>query len=208
MKLIGLCGKKGVGKDFVADQILLVLASAGMRTERAAFADPIKHFCIDVLGLQEELVKGNDRDKNKDTKYEWIRMPEHIRNKFSASGQVMGKYMTIRQIMQLFGTEIGREMFDPEIWTNYMERRIKKSKAEYMIITDVRFPNEVNLVKKFKGEIWEICGPQRGAPKTADKHLSETALKGSGHVDKIVNNRLDDTVVTIREKVKTILGLR
>lgn len=43
------------------------------------FADSIKRFCTDVLGLRHEQVWGTDEDKNELTKYMWENMPEYIR---------------------------------------------------------------------------------------------------------------------------------
>ena len=74
---------------------------------------------------------------------------------------------TPRYAMQTIGTEWGRDLIGNDIWVHVMADRI----AEYaeskvgdalVVIDDVRFPNEVALVRYCKGEIWRVTRPGHG----------------------------------------------
>jgi hypothetical protein len=208
MRIIGLVGRRGIGKNFVADRIEEKVVRG--RTEKAALADPIKRFAIDVLGLDEELVYGNDLDKASATKYRWDSIPEYlfggpIRQKLVCANNEKRKCLTIRDILQVIGTELGRDIWGNDIWIKAMENRVKKSRAKVFVITDVRFPNEAEAVRKWGGEIWRIEGTQRGDSKAAkDTHPSETSADEIV-ADFTVRNATDDNKATVRNQVGKLL---
>ena len=185
MKIIGFSGKKGVGKNFVADLVVEVLkednekihtAIGGLRccgdeclyvVEQGAFADPIKEFCDKALGLDPKILYGNDDAKNAPTEYKWENMPIWLWDKL---GKPKG-FVTHRQVMQAIGTELARDIWDLDIWVKAMKRRIDRSNAEYFLISDTRFLNEVDAVHLWGGQVWNIDGPR--AVTSGDKHASE-----------------------------------
>lgn len=209
MRIIGLCGKKGVGKNFVCDQLTSVVGDLGRNlggamVETAAFADPFKKFLSEAFGIDQKLLYGSDKDKNNKTQYDWEKLPEFIRTKF---GNPTGK-LTIREFMQVFGTEICRDMFDSNIWVNAMGRKLKNSSADWFIITDVRFPHEVALVKESGGQVWNVDGPQRGDEfAQKDGHSSETSLHSGVQYDIVIQNGWDDSKESVRAKVREALKL-
>ena len=75
-------------------------------------------------------------------------------------------HFTPRWMMQNFGTNIMRMSFHDDIWILNVERRIDVLAAEALntnmsvVLTDVRFPNEVSMVKRRNGKVIRI---QRGA---------------------------------------------
>lgn len=175
-RIIGLYGKKGVGKNFVADRIAKVIDKKTTQPESPpyrmfAFADPIKRFCVDALGLPGKACYGNDQDKATLTDYDWGQMP--------FSHQKTGR-MTVREVMQVVGTELGRNIWGKGIWADCLTRNIgrylddPKVKVAFAIVTDVRFPNEVEAIKQCGGKVWVIRGPQRIARTSrGDEHESE-----------------------------------
>lgn len=197
MLLIGVAGKKGVGKNFVADRIREYAERRGLKIEMAAFADPLKEFCINVLGVPRQAAFGSDVDKNVATRYNWEQMPEFVKSRHrNKSG-----HMTVRETLQVFGTEFIRDCWDKEAWVSAMERRILGSKADIFVITDMRFPNEADLVTRLGGQCWMIVGAQRGdESKKNDSHESETAMAGIEATATILNAPTD-TPDTMREKV-------
>lgn len=52
--------------------------------------------------------------------------------------------MTPRMLMQMLGTEFGRDMVHPNLWVNSLMNEYKRQK---WLITDVRFPNEAKAIK-------------------------------------------------------------
>lgn len=84
----------------------------------------------------------------------------------------------VRWLLQQLGTEIGRA-FNPTIWTETLCRRIQESQEPRIVITDVRFPNEAEmLVKECNADLILIRranNPNKGA--TMMKHASETSIE-------------------------------
>lgn len=148
------------------------------------FADSLKDFCVDTLGLRHEQCWGTDDEKNTETPYLWDNLPKFIREKYSNSviktGQIgdspmpvarSGK-MTGREVMQIFGTDVAREMFEQNIWVNATLRKIRKEGYPLAIIADVRFPSEVKAITGNNGSVIRLT---RTFDAT-DLHPSETAL--------------------------------
>ncbi len=52
--------------------------------------------------------------------------------------------MTPRMLMQMIGTEFGRNMVHPNLWVNSLMNEYKRQK---WLVTDVRFPNEAKAIK-------------------------------------------------------------
>jgi hypothetical protein len=157
-KVIGIRGKKGTGKNFCAEVAARVIRSCGMTTKIGAFADPLKNFCIDVLGLDRCQCYGSDAEKNTPTRYMWAGMPDFVQNRYPEKTG----YMTGREIMQVFGTELIRESFSDTVWLDAARRAANESGVDFFILTDLRFENEAQAIQDWGGEVWQISGPQRG----------------------------------------------
>ncbi len=172
--VIALSGKKGSGKNTLATFIKNHFSQEwykGVRTieycKEYAFADLLKEFCIDVLGLTEKQCYGSDEDKNTLTKYRWDKVGLHreVASK---------KRMTARDVMQIFGTECVRSWFG-NVWAEATLRRIAKDKPVLAIITDNRFPSEI---EKVLGHPHGYIIRLTRSPYTGDEHSSETSLDG------------------------------
>jgi hypothetical protein len=77
--------------------------------------------------------------------------------------------MTIREVLQYMGTEIFRKMYET-VWVDSLLRKIKAEEPEIAVICDVRFPNEINLLRD-EGAI--ILGLSRDIFDSKDTHASE-----------------------------------
>ena len=124
-----------------------------------AFADVLKEFAVDVLGLEHNQVYGTNEEKNSPTHLLWENMP---------TGNNKGP-MTSREVLQYFGSDICREMYE-NIWFDACIRRIKKDKPELALISDVRFPNEIKGVQDEGGIVF---GLPRDIVNGKDTHSSE-----------------------------------
>ncbi len=210
MKVIAFTGKKGVGKNFVAEVTKNTLETyeRGINShscrwvEFAAFADPMKRFLIDIVGIDPVKIHGNDKDKNSPTGYRWEKMPAWLQEKFSIrEGDV-----TIRHSMQIFGTELNRELWDKQIWIKAMQRRIATTASKWLLVTDCRYQNEIDSIQAAGGKVWKIDGMQRGDEITKnDVHSSEKEMDNTVRFDYTIVNGLNDTPATL--KCKVIEGL-
>lgn len=93
-------------------------------------------------------------------------------------------YLSIRQIMQLFGTEIMRNTIDDKIWINCVLSRAHKSN---LIISDLRFITEYEEVKNRDGFIIYI---DRGLTPGLHKSESEMqTLLNQNKFDLVIDNK-------------------
>lgn len=165
--IIGLSGKKQSGKTTLCDKLYLsfICKNSHLDIKRYSFADALKKkVCMEILGLSYSQCYGTDEQKNTSTPYKWERLPKEIRDRNNTrrdvffNGEIMesllpSEYITAREIMQLVGTEIFRNYFDPEIWIKTTFRDIEKDSPKIALISDVRFPEEVDATIHNGGHI-------------------------------------------------------
>lgn len=202
--------------DFV--NVDAVLTDVGV-VKKYALADRLKDICINVMGLDKKLVYGDDRQKNKLTKYKWENMPGVIvyaedyeydeifgvldsyglANKFTFH-QGTG-FMTVREVLQYVGTEVFR-MMNPDIWVDSVMSKIEKDNPKLALISDVRFENEIGLIKDVRGSV--ILGLERGKKKKVDSHTSEQAPLDK--CDAIIKNKgsMDDLFKAIDQNLERL----
>lgn len=149
MKIVGISGKAGSGKDTLAG----FLGEQGFI--RIALAEPLRRFVSDITGLSmEELTAG----PLKEAPLDWL------------GGT------SPRRLMQTIGTEWGREMIDESLWLKVAARRVEEARAggaAGVVIPDVRFENEAMLVRELGGSVVVVDRP--GVASVAD-HASERPL--------------------------------
>ncbi|MCO6500049.1 MAG: hypothetical protein J5I47_06690, partial [Vicingus serpentipes] len=101
---------------------------------------------------------------------------------------------TPRLILQLLGTECGREIIHPNIWVNCTLDAVEKN-TKGSIITDVRFVNEAEAIRENKGYLIRI---ERNI-ESNDNHPSEISLDNYEHFDKIIYN--DKDIIELTKKI-------
>ena len=80
-----------------------------------------------------------------------------------------------RRLMQTLGTDWGRNIY-PDIWLNFVEEKIVETQAkssQRIIIDDIRFKNEAEMIRRNNGEIWRL---KRAGVRTEDNHISEAGI--------------------------------
>ena len=130
-------------------------------------------------------------------------------------------------MLQQFGTNVCREYLDDNIWINCVEKKLQEHSKNKLntIITDVRFPNEVKMLRNVGGKVFRVKRGQDPewwdlAAKANSKsdidlitnkleieynlHISEWAWVGTSF-DSIINN--DSTIDALEEKVTNILAV-
>lgn len=187
---IALSGKKQVGKDTSGQIIARLLTEKGKRVAFTAFAEALKEMCISVLGLDRKLVYGTDADKNMPTHIPWDNLPLYVRQRYSPDKDPVFQarlpregLMTVREVLQIMGTDIFREMFENDVWANSPFRR-NWSDYDVVVITDCRFPNEKSVTEARGGTVIRI---ERNTGLT-DMHASETSLDNAAFDHRYVNN--------------------
>ena len=145
-----------------------------------AFADTLKEFAVDVLGLEYNQVYGTNQEKNSPTHLRWENMPGIVTKKVFTQSSYVGYEdeitgityhepgpMTGREVLQYFGSDVCRNMYE-NIWFDACIRRIRKDNPELALISDVRFPNEIKGLQEEGGIVF-------GLPRDLfnDSHKSE-----------------------------------
>lgn len=115
---------------------------------------------------------------------------------------------TPRSILQMFGTEVGR-FIHPNLWINALfidyQATVKYDdsttdgntwKYPNWFISDLRFPNELEAIKKHKGLVIKVVNPRI---INNDTHESETALDNYTDWDYVIVN--DGTIGDLYNEV-------
>lgn len=91
--------------------------------------------------------------------------------------------VTVRHLLQTLGTEWGRRSVADDVWLRVWHYSAKR--YERVVVDDVRFSNEAELIKAQGGELWLIERPDTDAPVFAlpnggavGRHASDGALAG------------------------------
>jgi hypothetical protein len=159
-----------------------------------SFADPLKQdVCINILGLTYDQCYGSDDHKNSLTDVKW---PDS------------DKHMTARDVMQFVGTDFFRKM-KTNVWVDATINKIKKEKPRIALITDCRFPNEVESIRNNQGKVVRLT------KKLFDSdHISENILDQDRYdwdnFDYIIDNydmSIYDQCIDIKQKLQEILPL-
>lgn len=142
--IVGLTGYAQVGKDTVGGIM------KGLGFERLSFAD----------GVREGMYALNPIVAHGSLTVEDVLSPGPIRLReiVDRIGWEKAKQISeIRQLLQRYGTEAGREIFGSDCW---IQRALDKAEPFLAyVVTDVRFPNEAEAIRAKGGEIWRVDRP-------------------------------------------------
>jgi hypothetical protein len=222
IRLIGLSGQLQNGKDTVADLILELTSKFDGEIQEPfsewytrRFAGVLKKATAMIIGCELADLE-RDEFKNKPLGEEWrrwyfvsgesdeIKISSYFSTKDDALNSGMheqwlrSEILTPRLVLQLLGTEGGREVIHPNIWVNATLGNL--TDADRVIVTDVRFPNEVTGIKVRKGIVVRVIRPSKISTST---HPSETALNDFQDWDYVIVN--DGTIEDLKRKVIAML---
>lgn len=185
MKVIGLTGLAGVGKDTAAMAIASIPKEG---TAKYAFADPIYNMLHTVFDLPVTTGKKG-------------RKKTQVIDKNSI---VEGTGRTVRYLLQTLGTEWGRNTVSKDVWVNQADAFLSQLEGnigiQIVVFTDVRFDNEAEFIKRRGGKIIQI---HRKDPGTSS-HESEKGINAK-YIDHTVGNngKVEDFKANIIKAVKS-----
>ncbi|MXS84327.1 hypothetical protein [Nitrosomonas oligotropha] len=187
LKLIGLTGPAGCGKDTVAKFLCDT-----QEFRQISLAEPIKLGIVAMFGIPMEYL--TDRELKE--------QPLKI---------LGGK--SPRQVMQTLGTEWAREMVDEDIWINIAQQQIDYNNQltagnnlylSGIVISDIRFESEAKWLRDQGGTIWHIRRPDNPLAINAD-HASEQQVQplpgeqfiiNDGGIDQLYDH-INDVMTTV-----------
>ena len=192
--ILSFSGRKQSGKSTSADYIISLITQTDIKIRENrhelnmsykiySFADPLKQdICINILGLTYDQCYGSDDDKNTMTDLWWDEVQ-----------------LTARQAMEIIGTKIFRAL-KTNVWVDATINKIKKENVDLAIISDCRFPNEVEAVKNSGGLNIRLDLDPFHANSISENSLDQDVYDWS-NFDLIIKN----SKMTIEEKNKEIL---
>lgn len=97
----------------------------------------------------------------------------------------------VRRLLQQLGTEVGRNMVGENVWVNIMGRKIYDHRAagHPVVVTGIRFPNEVQMVSDLSGRALWLERPGVQAPSTGTaSHASENSVSATDFDAVVLND--------------------
>lgn len=94
-----------------------------------------------------------------------------------------------RFVFSRFGTEVMHTLFGKDVWVKTVLRRASQDPpGTHLLIGDVRFPAEVEIVKEMGGLLVRVDRPGLVKNPTDDTHSSETSLDSFDGWDHTIAN--------------------
>lgn len=180
--IYGVIGKIGSGKTTLSNYLI---EHHGFK--RKAFADNLKEACRIIFGFTDEQLYGTQEQKETpDPRWYGV---------------------SPRQVFQFFGTECVRMKMNElmpgigeDIWIKSFELSLNPD--ENIVVDDVRFNNEAEMIKKLGGKIVKIIKETSSKNDDVKNHISETEQDGIIADYYIVN---DSTIDAYHQKIKTMV---
>lgn len=197
--IVGFVGLIGSGKDTAAD---LLVNDFGFK--RDSFANTLKDAVSNIFHWDRDMLQGLSaesrawREEVDDWWAERLGIP----------------HLTPRWVLQFFGTDVCRDNFSNDIWVASLERKLMQSK-DNIVISDVRFANEIHAIKDAGGTIvrlqrgplpvwWDTArnNPELMATTAPAVHSSEWAWVSSGE-DVVIHN--DGTILDLAVNLRIVI---
>jgi hypothetical protein len=189
--IISVSGKIGSGKDTVANLIMQLTPTKNWKIKK--FAGKLKQVATLITAIPIE--KWEDQEfKQSQLGPEWN--------------------MTVRDFLQKLGTEAVRDGLHSNAWVNalfadYKIQTVYEGEWDYWekqvepnwIITDTRFPNEIEAIQNRNGILIKVIRDSGNTVGTG--HSSETALDNFTQWNYVIEN--NGTIEDLKQKVAEIL---
>lgn len=197
LPVISFSGRKGYGKDFWAEYIVKTYTNV----KKVAFADALRDEVDKILELIEN--HKSIEEIAKDIKA----TPKEIEEFISIYNTSNIKYPELNShsrtkvmllLLQVWGTNVRRNNYGKDYWIKKLYNdviSVGNQQGISFVISDARFPNEVDFVHKMKGLAINIIisdEEQMRRLKSRDgfvpdilqlSHISETGLNGYSNFD-------------------------
>lgn len=208
--IIGLCGFAAAGKDTVAN---LLVTHAGFR--KLAFGDALKVELCDAFHVEPTTFTRHELKSHPLEALALTRCMDpgyvgavlkHLAEASPALAvnEELVKPRTPRQTMQLWGTQYRRAQDE-----NYWAAQVRRSIAYFMdqmhernfVVTDCRFANEVDTLRKMGGWLWQVKRPGLDARTTSEGQHASATDGAEFAPDVVINN-----THSIRHLQQVVLG--
>ena len=202
--IIGISGKAGSGKNTICDMIIYLLYC-----EKYNIEPTIKHFKESIeesykleRGTGWSIMSFANRLKecvSSLSDYEIDLNEEQGKNSLVSWLEINGRHPSYRELLQWFGTTIRQSVCD-DFWIQALFSTIRED--ENILISDVRFKNEVESIKNRNGVVIRVNRNNSGA----GNHISEIDLDDYPF-DHIIDNNgsLEDLLFKVKHLLIELL---
>lgn len=158
MVFLCVCGFQGSGKDTFSNYLV-----SNFVFVKFSFASATKDILSTLFGWDRVLLEGDTKESRefRETVDPWWSDKLGIPN------------LTPRKTLQLVGTDLFRKQFNYNIWVNCVEKKIlsqiQSNPNSNIIISDCRFPNEIEMLKNLGFKLIHI---KRNDPQWFGKYKS------------------------------------
>jgi len=204
-----ISGKLRSGKNQIAKYLKEEFKKHNLDVIEDFFANKLKQDCINDFRSLFNLIRETvselkdyvlDNHNTKEMKHfiETFRIPEE--NKMFED-----KTPIVRKMFQLYGTEVFRNRVDNDYWVKALRKKVEKSDADVILITDCRFPNEIKGICDSDLKTITIrLTRDVNKDKESKNHPSETSLDNWTDWTYIVDNKRM-SLKNLKESAKTIV---
>lgn len=229
MILLGLAGEMGSGKSTAAK--FLIDTYKEKKAKEYEFASFLKYVSKEVFHLSDFQIRTQEGKRNAfankiilddlhlgaidylikreldnlNLKLKGVSILNPDKNKKKALELIGATFTNPREVLQFVGTEIMRNCYDADIHAEITFANIKRENSGFAIISDARFVNEREQIKKMGGYNILISNPIQTSysdPVLIKKHASELECKKDYTIDfEIVNfkksfSEFEDKILT------------
>ena len=186
-KIIGFLGRKRSGKDTCGEYLI-----ESYNFTKYAFADPLKDILKILFNFDDEQLNKNKEEIDK----LWKISPREALQKFGTDFARIDIFKYFPQLKEPLNNKT--------IWVKLFELWYEKNKDKNIVITDVRFLDEIISIKEKGGLIFKVN--RKSCEK--DSHLSEKNI--DDYNQELIDAELDNNykIVDLYSQIDTQLFIR
>lgn len=139
--IIGLIGLIGSGKGTVASELV-----TKYKFRQDSFASSLKDACAAIFDWPRAMLEGDTKESR-----DWREIVDPW-----WSEKLGIPNFSPRLALQVIGTDVLRNHFHQDLWFITVENRIRKNPGQSVVISDVRFPNEIKFIQEQGGVLVRI----------------------------------------------------